>query len=456
MKKLFALALSISAAGLTAIAAEPSFTTLEGGIYYGGFMPECVSPNGKYISGSTFMQAGFIGEWASQDFKVLLEDSGAAYEDTGCSLPYVNNDGMAVGFDDYGPLTVDANSGTIVRLSLSDLSKGVRGGLIDQMNDDGSIMVGLAYYSEKIYSDYGSEHFIETQAAYWENGQCNLLPVPTEEELGYYILGSRAIAISGDGNVILGYLTDRLFMRPMVLWYRQDDGSYKLDPVCMEYFSDIKYNAGEYKEYHLFRGTALSRDGKKVAMLLRKAAEVSATKTNPMVPAIYDVESGKITMANIEEGENNINDSYKYDMLSVGIANDGTMVGGAEDPSGMLYAFIMQPSDMTPKKLSSVFSSFGELEDFDDNGFSNVSCITPDGKYICGYGLTDNRTLNTAYFLGFVIDTGVEPSDDAVELIFTEEGEPEYYDIAGHRLSAPAKGLNIVRYPDGRSIKVIL
>ena len=464
MKKIFTTGLLSLLAVAAAGAVEPSITLLEGGIFYGGFMPEDISPNGKYVCGSTFgAQAGFLSEWAKQDTKVFLEEDGSSYLDYGCDLPFITNAGVAIGFDDIGAIKVDFNSKSIERLNLSDLSINVAAGQPDQMTEDGSIIVGLAYYARKINSDFGGEqakHTIDNQAAYWENGVCHLLPVPTEEELGYYYLGSRARCISADGSVIMGSITDRLATNPMVLWFRQPDGTYKLDPVCMKYFSDIKYNDGTYKEFVMFRADAMNSNGTKVALSVRRAPEYGKPITDGHHLAIYDIPTGELTVIDIN-GENGIDPETWLQVYFNGISDNGTVVGSYENSVGGYSGFILYPDDMQPRNLKDVFHEIGELEDFDDIGSNSVSSISADGRYVAGMGWTIDLQYNTGYYLGYVLDTGTANSDgpveDSVEAIeAAPEGEPQYYNLQGIRLDAPDKGVNIVVYPNGTTRKIVL
>ena len=452
MRKIYALGAG-AILWTAALAGEPSVTTLDDQMYYGGFFPECISANGQYVSGSTFAMAGFVSEWQKQNTKVYLEEDGSFFENYGCDLPFVTSKGVALGFDDRGAMKIDFPNGKITRLQLSNPSIGLAGLLPAQMTEDESIIVGLGYYTEKKYSDFGSEHTIDNQAAYWENGECKFLPVPTEEELGYYILGSRAWCISADGSVIMGCLTDRLATNPMVLWFRQPDGSYKLDAVCMRYFSDTKYNDGSYKEFVNFRGEAMSNDGSKIAMSVRKAPAYGSNPTGPFQMARYDTHTGEIELIEVN-GENGIYPDDAFEFFWTGISNDGTMVGWLNNG---VTSFILYPDDSQPRLLADVFNTLGELADFDDIGTNKVSSISPDGRYICGVGWTENAYMG--WYDGYILDTGKETGgESAVKAIEMPQadGKPVYYNISGQRVENPENGIFIVRYPDGSSRKEII
>lgn len=434
MKKygmIFGIALASALTAGSAVAGEPAITIFHDQYYYGGFMPQCISANGKYVCGSSFSQIGFIADWQEGDILICDGRDGHPF---GSAFNYITNEGVALGAG-----LVNFQTGKNERLPF--------GGYLDMMTEDGRIVVGMT--PKKEYSDFGSPHYVEYQACYWEDGEMHLLPVPTEEELGYYYLRTRARCVSNDGNVILGEIIDRLYQLPMVLWYRQPDGSYELDAVCKDYFSDIKYNEGYYKEYVTFQGCALSKNGKWVAMILREAPEYMKPANADLQLALYNVETGEIKKAIITE-EFGAGYNPKYYIYYNGVADDGTIAGYYTNYFGGESAFIMYPDDMTPRNFIDVFNTIGPLVDYDEGGLNRVSSISPDGRFITGYGWRDD-------YEGYVLYTGAgDNEDNAVGAIGEEPaGEAEYYNLSGQRLPAPAKGVTIVRRPGGKTEKII-
>lgn len=446
MKKLFTLG---CAAMLTAsaMADAPSITLLKDGIYYGGYMPECISANGEYICGSTYAGAGFVGTWRDNNLWVLLEDDGSQFADYGCDLPFVTNNGVAVGFDDISPMTVNFNTRKIDHMRVN--------GLIDSMTQDGNIFVGMIYTKQE--SQFITPHKIDYQAGYWENGVAKLLPIPTEEELGYYIQGSRARCISADGSVILGELVDRLQTRPMVLWFRQPDGSYKLDAVCMKYFTDIRDNFGKYMEYVNFHGDALSQNGKWVAMTLRESPEYNKPVSAPFMLGLYNTETGEITKARYTE-DGPVELGEKVSVFWNGISDAGTVIGTYTNQMGGGSSFIMYADQMELRNIADVFNTLGPLADFEDQGVNMVSGISADGRYLTGMGYGEDYTYHVEYYMGYVLDMGMTDNErTAVEGIEADDfaGEPVYYDIQGRRVANPDRGIYI-RVTGTKSEKVIL
>lgn len=446
------------AAGLqSAKADEPSITIFDDQYYVGGFMPQCISANGKYVCGSSYSQVGFISDWQNQNHLICSGQNGAPFAST---FTYITNEGLAL-------------SNSLINFETGK-TQGMRaGGYVDMMTEDGSIVVGMT--PKKEYSDFGSAHYIEYQACYWENGVQHLLPIPTEEELGYYYLRTRARCISSDGSVILGEIVDRLYLLPMILWYRQEDGSYKMDAVCEKYFSDIKYNDGYYKEYSTFQGCALSKNGKWVAMILRDAPEYGMPATAPLGIGLYNVETGEIKRANITE---EFGSAYtpRFFIYYNGVSDNGTIAGYYMNNFGGESAFIMYEKDMTPRNFIKEFHTIGPFADYDENGLNRVSSITPDGRYIIGYGWQNDS------YEGYVFDTGEtdetrltkpaepeeptepenpadpeDPDDTGIGTINADKDvKVEYYNVAGQKVDRPERGIYIVRYPDGSAKKIIM
>lgn len=418
-----------------AIASEPTITIFDGQYPFGGFMPQCISANGKYVCGSSYSQIGFISEWQTQNTKICDGTSGIS---RASAFGFISNDGIALASS-----RISFETGQ----SLSPFY----GGFADMMSEDGRIVVGMT--PRKVLSDFGSSHYIEYQACYWEDGVQHLLPVPTEEELGYYYLRTRARCISDDGSVILGEIVDRLYLLPMILWFRQEDGTYKMDAVCEKYFSDIKYNEGYYKEYVVFQGCALSKNGKWVAMKLRNSPEYNKPVNTPYQVALYNVDTGEIRKATIPD-EIGLYDGAMLYIYYNGVANDGTIVGYYLDIYGGESAFIMYPEDMTLRRFVDEFNTIGAFADYDDNLLNRVSSITPDGRYIIGYGWKNDS------YEGYVLDTmgneNTENEDTGVRDIHTEEGCIEYFNVSGQKLRTPAKGINIMRLPNGQTRKILI
>lgn len=443
MKKFFFAFASLTLGAGIACAGEPSITILDDQLYYGGLMPECVSANGLYVSGSSYSWAGFVASWqGNQDIKVYMPQDGVEFQEYGCSLPYVNNEGIALGYDDLSYIKINFPAGKIERLPIDGINE-----YADYMTQDGNILVGMTRDGRT--SDFKDPHVVAYQACYWENGERHLLPVPTEEELGYYYLYTHAISVSADGSVILGAIVDRLYQNPMILWFRQPDGSYKLDAVCEKYFSDIKYNEGYYKEYVQFKGNALSANGKWVCMTLRTAPEYNKPADSPEELALYNTETGEIKKAVVTE-DLNLRDNGKFNVYINGISDNGTIVGSYDSNIG-ISAFIMYPDDMKIVNFIDAFDTIGAFQDYEEEGGNSVSCITPDGGFICGYGYKNDE------FEGYVFATELAIfGDSGIEAIGkSDSSAPLYYNLQGQHISNPSGGI-FVKVTGGKAEKLLI
>lgn len=465
MKKIFTIGLGAMMAVTAVHAKDATITLLPTDLMVlavQGCMPVDLSANGKWAVGGCSPYAPLCFGWNIPDgnVKIFTDEEGVVFDDYGTALLAVSNDGIAYGYDDLSEIKIDLNTNEVTRLNLVNLAEGIRGGGIDDCSDDGNILVGYAKIPQ-IVSDKGSAHAIDMQAAYWEDGVGHLLPVPDEKDIPFYYLGTRARMISGDGSIIVGEIIDRLNTLPMIMWKRQADGTYELDAVCLKYWDDIRDNNGTFKGYVNFRADALSNNGKYVVMTVRDApAAVGKPATGPMLMAYYEVETGNITKVNIN-GRNDISKGSVCSVYYHGVADDGTVTGGYMDAlTGIESSFIMYFDEKQPIPLVKEFPDVDKLYDFEWD--SKTSAITPDGKHIAGCGwLMDYQYDPTGrgYYQAFVLNVGEKPAENAVDSIIDEAGEATvagYYSLDGRKLDAPVKGINIVRYSDGTSKKVVV
>lgn len=435
MKKFFTLSLISLFLSATALADEPSLTVIEGGEAYGGYMPECISGNGTYVGGSTFMQAMFMSEWQQQDSFAVTE--GSEYANYGAEIRSVTNDGIGAGFDDTGALTF--NFATKEITYLTKVNKNLfSDAAADGISADGSVVVGYVIPKGE-----------DPTAAYWENGELQLLTIPTYEEVGFDILGSRALLISDDAQTIVGYLVDKRATNPMIIWHRQADGTYECDAVCARYF--CVPNEGIDNEFIRFTPMSLSHNGK---LVLMNVTYNDIKRYGDWFLAYYDIEKDELTVSTFNEEYGISPESYLFSMLH-GISDKGTSVGYFETENGRT-SFIMYADEMQPRLLVDEYP-LADFSIFEENGENAVSGISADGRYICGMGSDYSEIYKGYYFVGYVLDRG-ESEDSSVKAIGEENvltGETEFYTIDGIRVSAPVKGLNIIRCADGKVKKVI-
>lgn len=417
MKKLYSLAL-IALGGIMSANAQ-SITTLDAGARFGGYMPQAISPNGQYVGGSTFVWAMFLSEWQTgKDYVFLQGLSPSNYENYGAEIRAINDQGIGVGYDDNGGVMVNIKDGEY-NLFQPIGKNGVGDALVNGITADGTIIVGAAANMSLYYT-----------AAYWENGTLKYLPIPSDTELGFRTWGSRALCVSNDGSVIVGCVVPDMPTNPMVMWTRQEDGSYVCNPICIEYF-----NPDLSKEFVWFEPLAMNHNGTKVAMKLMYAV---TDRTSPffetMLLGVYDIATNKVRVV-IPDGNHGYTLNSSFDMFLDGISDDGTCVGWGISSIGDRLAFIMYPDEMQPILLSKAFPTVTELVEFDNNGDNLVSGISADGRYICGMYWSNDRGVEVGYVLDTQDNAGVEGIlDDAVK-------DKSVYNLQGVKVADSLEGL---------------
>lgn len=461
MKKLFTLGLaSIMTAGM-AFADAPSITLLDEPLEVlmqtGGYMPQCISPNGKYLCGSGWTYAPWASQWQEQKTKIFTAADGAIITEGdgqasgGSDFACINSSGTAVGWDDGGAAIMSAATFTYGRYNFDAGNIRVTDVMLKAISDDGVVVGAVKQYGKPYYD-----------AAIWVDNKLTILPVPTAADAGFRIYGSEAYCISLDGNVVLGKVVDRYGKYPpMVAWYRQEDGSYKLDPICSRFYSDPLDTpidkANPYAKFHAF---ALSPNGK-LALISLKPFPKSEDEplTDVYTLAIMNLETETLRLSKTPD---QIPDYMLLEVLNRGISDAGTVVGYYAANLGENQDFIMYYDEMVPRPVSTVFPQIAELADFEENDFCALSSITPDGRYFTGVGyqyfyFPEMGGGNWA-LQGFVVDTG-EVEVNAVEAVQVDNDDndapAEYFTLDGVRHQDPVKGINIVRR-GSKTEKVIL
>ena len=103
------------------------------------------------------------------------------------------------------------------------------------------------------------------------------------------------------------------------------------------------------------------------------------------------------------------------------------------------------------QKLSNVCPEVTEIAEYDALGFNTAIDITPDGRYVAGFAM--DATYN---YIGYVIDLGVSSGISNVTTGDENAVEVARYALDGTLLSAPTKGVNIVKMSDGSTKKVVV
>ena len=430
------LAAAMMAMGSAAYAQESASITLldnmtgDDGITYQPVV-HAVSPNHRYVAGPAFsMETGLMGMFVydleTGDYAVKPER-----DEYGADIREVNNDGVATGYNLQACLfSID---GTVDYIEDED-------GIITQArdaSDDLSVVVGCTYRAE----DYN------TTACVWKDGVKTNLPIPTDEELGFETNGSVAYYTNSDGSVIAGYVVDNYSTNPLLIWRLQDDGTYVCDPVCTKYFSPMGDVEG--RPYVMFSPQGLSRNGRYVSLNLMVSSEDMMFSEQHI--GRLNLETGELETYRAD-GEGDI--AANAEMQATQVSDNGTILGWALAGTWAMQqrSAIIWQKDRTPMILANLVPNITEIPSWDAVGFNTAIDITPDGRYIAGFA--QDETYN---YKGYLLDIGaVAAAVEAVKVTDEAAVEVARYAINGTRLTAPVKGVNIVKMSDGTVKKVFV
>ena len=388
---------------------------------------ESISPNHRYVAGQAISKVtGYTGCFVydlETDRYAVLPGPG----DLGGDIRGVNDDGVAAGCNPNALLlSVD---GTQTDLETpADCESAAW-----DLSDVGNVAVG-SYWSINDYREH---------ACVWKDGKIQYLPEPTTEEMGFTVWGTSANYCSSDASVIVGYISDDLVTRPLIIWRLQEDGSYVCDPICKEYFD--KYEENSDKPYTVFRPTNVSRNGRYVSLTVQGNGTESRM-------ARFDLTAGKIEEY-IADGSGTVVAGMASESLAA--ADDGTLAGYFMSDYALVpygrCACVWRMGEAEPVKLSAAYD-YPELAAYDAVGYNLLYDITPDGEV--GLGLAYDETYDYATY---IIELGTGTSGIGnVETEAAEENEVRRYTVDGVRVDAPVKGLNIVKRADGSTVKVMV
>lgn len=391
------------------------------------FMSKAISPNKRYI-------AGCVLDYINMSYGVMIYDLQTdTYSITpdvdymGSSLNAINDEGVAVGYN--GPAVKYSISGEATNL---DTPEGY-GTKAMAMSDDASVVAG-EYYS---LNDW------QAHACVWVDDKMTPLPEPTAEEAGIDFIGSEAFYINSDGSLIVGILVDDFSTGVFVAWRLQEDGSYVCDLIYKDYYDPNGTDPD--RPYIQFTPTGLSRNGKYVAM---KVGQLNTVQ----YMARYDMETGELKTF-VPDGSGSIPTGTVIEPS--GVSNDGSVlctimfgsVWAQEMNGGIWY-----DGAEYPVIISSLSPELRDLAELDSYGGNQPTCITPDGTGITGYA------YNSSFeYIAYAVDldgtsTGITKAETKVD----NSAEVARYTLDGRLVSAPVKGVNIIKRADGSTTKVIV
>lgn len=442
MKKFFTLSIAI-ALGTSVQADQLKFITIvDPDFGEPNMMGLGLSPDGQYVCGVIELGAGiFVGNTSTGEVKWEIVDA-----DNGGELRHVDNNGLAVGFTNYG---ISYSFATGKEKTFAP-PEGYASTLCDDLTENGDLIVG-----------YAKPQGQQVQAAYTVNKgvSWNLLPKPTKEDMGALdprLDTSQAKLVSKDGKVIYGFMGS--FAVP-TLWIMDDSGEYKHDFFLAPYVKLAEADRNdESKPFYgvtAMRGMAMSNNGRYVGLsaLYLLDADKEEYITNP---AIYDVQEKKmITFPDAQEI-----DEDKAGMFITAIADDGTIIGTIGQPdAGSHGSFILRGGETKAERFVDAFPAYAEkLGEGDLYGFHIPTGMSADGRYISGYAYyaDDYNDMSTpAYYVTYFLDTQGDSSVEEISGAVTPATVESIYTLDGQRLREMTKGINIVKMSDGTVRKVL-
>ena len=388
-----------------------------------------ISNNGKYVAGSDSQGRGFIYDTENKEMKYFVSPQ-LGGEDTESTVDAdvrsVTDDGIGVGYLEEVATKFDFATGKYEKIL-------DEGSIANYITSDGKIF-GITY--NKAY---------QQTPIMIVDGKKTELPQSSEAWLGFENGGMGIRGGNADGSVLLGYGQDNYATFPLMIWaLNKDNTTYSVIPVCKKYLDASDFLDGP-QDFDWFEGAAISSNGKYVAINLHNKNEELSIEI-----ARYNVVTD--TYENITCPELSA-DMWYY---ANAIADDGTIVGYIEDQmSGARYACIVKAGETEAKRMSEVFPTLTDIVKMDGNECNTPCAITPDGRYIAGFGYVDMDDENLCWGT-YYIDT--QSSTDGVDNAAADAKASKVvasYGIDGKKTRPAANRLHINKFANGKAVKVV-
>lgn len=286
----------------------------------------------------------------------------------------VNKSGVAVGEIQGGHAIMSAGSsatvlfhnvGEIINTEWGPVSTGDAGSSAYAVSEDGTI---AGFYFDSAWNP---------NACIWTDSKTRVnLPLPSAESAGFDFDASEARWISSDGSVIAGWLRDDKDTNPLVIWTKNDKGTYDCNPVCATYY----HPDGEgNKPYMQFSITAMSADGNWFGLQVAAPYDWENWELPVVQTARLNLKSGEMEVLPAEES---------LEIFS--ISNDGTAVGSGGDFLDR-KGYVWMPGKKNIVAIESMVKGFA--------GLSRVSpCyIAPDNSGVAGFAV--DADFNSVSFI---------------------------------------------------------
>lgn len=283
------------------------------------------------------------------------------------------------------------------------------------ISDDGSTVVG--FHFDASWTTYG--------CVWTEGGTVRTdLPWPTEEECGFTVDYASARGMSADGSVIMGYAQDNNYGAwVFICWYRQADGTYKVDASAANKYFEFDYGLG--KPYMTFEPNNISKNGEWVTLRVVEEFDPFDWNYTPLTLA---------ARLNLKTQELEV---FPTECSMFGIANNGTAVGRVADENWLEEGIVWYPETSEIKTVKELFPEQEELTSSLTSGLSN---ITRSGNCVTGMFMTEVMVEDSEWpvyiqnaFIGEIPFTdGGEPT--GIKNVEDNNGGAAAFDLMGRRV----------------------
>lgn len=391
-----------------------------------------VSENGKYVGGCDTEGRAFIHSMETGKTKYFYSSKiGTEKEDVNAAVRYITNDGVGYGFLENVATSFDFATGEYAK-NFDAASLFVYG------TPDGKSQIGVTYDASYHQSPFCMLNGVKTE-----------LPALSEKEFGYESNGYCVTGMSSDASVILGGPVDNYSTYPLTVWRLNADGkTYTAEFLAADYYDGLADYSGN-QPYEMFNGEAVSANGKWIAVNMKKKNDGNSG----MELGRYNLETKTFEKISCPEGSSSV---YYY---AFSISNDGTIVGIIEDEQTYArYGMICKGGETEAKYLADAFPALKAVSEMDVNSADVSAMITPDGRYIAGYGYVDYNAESLC-LATYLIDVKGDPTGiSAAQTGAAQNRVVATYTLGGMKLAKDGgnhRGIVINRLADGRCVKVV-
>ena len=388
-----------------------------------------ISDNGKYVGGSDTEGRAFIYNTENGEIKYFVSDN-LGSDDSGLAdadVRSITDDGIGVGYIDEIAAKFDFSTGKYEKL-LDETS------IANYITSTGKVF-GLTY----------DNSYAQTPVMI-ADGKKTVLPKSSEAWLGFENAGMGIRGGNADGSVLVGYGQDNFSTYPMMIWALNDDNTtYSVIPACKKYL-DATMDFSGPQDFDTFEGASISRNGKYVALNIHGKNDYD----HGIVIGRYNVETDTYEAITCPEASADV--FYYADA----VANDGTIIGYAEDQSSYArYAIIVKAGETEAKRMSEVFPTLTDIAQIDPNESNTPSSPTPDGRHIQGFGYVDMDDSNLCWGTYYIDTQATDGVDNAASEAKSSKVVASYSIDGKKNRPAAANRLHINKLANGKAVKVV-